>query len=302
MKIVGAGAYFYEPLPASVRTVRMGGHWYPYLGFGLNAPLLKVMSGVTEMIEACCIAVETREYELQVETVQQDTEVGTFAAPDQFYHVALCAKIDPAAGWVSFYVDGVKMLTFTGDTGDVDVDAFRFHGGYGGSTAGYWDDCYIDVDLADEEVDECPPDRRFDWVPVDGIGDLNDWTPEGSATHYENVDERPHSGDTDYNEVDTLDDQDSYDLDTVTIPTGGTMEALIPCGYFRKTNAATGSQVAVGMRDVSDNDVVGDAQDVASSYGAPRWQRYDVAPDAGAWTQADLDDLELLVTGKGDLN
>lgn len=64
-----------------------------------------------------------------------------------------------------------------------------------------------------------------------GVGNYNQFTTSGVATHYQNVDEASCNGLTDYNQTSTVGNRDSYTVDLSSVPNGAviTSIALKPC-------------------------------------------------------------------------
>jgi len=237
---------------------------------------------------------------LRVGGSEKDRDNALFA-PSAWYHIGLDVKIDSSAGWVKLYVDGTEKLTFAGNTGNSDIEAIRIgtnDAGYG--TDWYFDDIYVD-DLAGEGAAAVVPDLRFEFLTPDGNGNYADWdgSDGNQVDNFEQVDEQPHDSDTTYNEAQAADEQDSYTLTTHAVTAGWQINAVIPTAVAKKTNAGVGTLLQMFLRVGSDDDL-GDAgeQALGTSYSLV-WDRHIVAPDAGAWTQADLDALEVGIEGEG---
>lgn len=237
---------------------------------------------------------------LYVASVSKDEEVGARPA-GEWAHFGIDIKIDGSSGWVSVYKDGVKIMTFTGNTGSSQIEAVRFGTNISGVIL--WDDYqYLDdlfIDDTTGEVDAAVPDYRFEYITPDGDGNYGqcDIHPDGGEDHYEDVDDRPHDGDGTYAEADTLDEKDTYTMTTHSVPAGWAVNALIPVSIAKKSNAGVATQIAL-MNRYSGTDVEGSAQDLATTYGYI-WERFTTKPGGGNWTQAALDAVEVGFVGKG---
>jgi len=230
---------------------------------------------------------------------QQDVALNTYIA-GTYFHLGIDINVDNAAGWVKVYVDGNEILSWTGNTGNANIDSVMFGGAATGSgwrisNDSYLDDAYIDDTTG--EVAAAVPDLRFAYIVPDGVGNYSQCAPVGSANHWENVDERPHDSDTSYNEANALNERDTYTMTTIALPAGWTIAAVIPCLYCKKTDAGTDTEVTPTLRESATDDD-GTSVDATSSY-ALKWERFTTKPSGGAWTQAALDGLEVGFVGTG---
>ncbi len=150
------------------------------------------------------------------------------AASDEFFAQAptawkiagIAAKIDGSAGYVSFYLEGRKLLTWSGDTRIFapetttplstingvywfgDEGNVIFTGTY--SPTGVWgagtlvDDLTIDALTDADAVDAMPPYYALLWTTAAQDGAVTQWTKVGADTNAEAVGDSPHDGDTSY--------------------------------------------------------------------------------------------------------
>ncbi len=82
-----------------------------------------------------------------------------------------------------------------------------------------------------------------------GAGNYNEFTPIGSATRYQNVDEAVCNGTTDYNRSTTVGQRDSYAVSLAGVPDGAviTQIEIIPCAS-RNSGVGGSSTLGVGYR------------------------------------------------------
>jgi len=151
-----------------------------------------------------------------------DVALANFSTTNVWQHCGITCKADAVSGFVSFYIDGVQVLSWTGNTGT------SLDGCYcGGRTSGsfnswnnymYFDDFYLDSGSG--EADAAPPSLRFDWSLVDAAGSHAAWTPLAS-TNISNVDDAAaHDSDTTYNSACAAGLKDGYNTAAITVPAG----------------------------------------------------------------------------------
>ena len=232
---------------------------------------------------------------LYIGGVLKDTALGVLKE-NKWMHLGLDAKRDGAAGWGTIYLDGVEILTFTGNTGAADIVKLQFGPASGSQT--YWDDCFIDDTSG--EVDAIAPDKRFPYFRPDGIGNYSqqDLIPDTGEDNWEDVDEVPHDSDTSYVFATALNERDTYTMADYSLPSGATIDAVIGYAYARKTNAGVATQLALACRENA-TDATGSDQDLATTYGAPLWERWTTAPDTDPWDEATWNATEIGQVGRG---
>jgi len=241
----------------------------------------------------------TNLYTLYFEGGLQDTGTRKFypwLSNLNWHHIGIDFKIDGAAGWVYVYIDGVEELSMSGDTLGTyaTVDSIRF--GFGTNNAckeWYVDDIFVD-DTTGEGATAVVPDKRFEHVMPSGNGNTSDM--EGSdgnqVDNYALVDEKPHTSDTDYVYATAAAVKDTYAMNTVAVPTGWSIAAVIPTLIARKTGGGDTNQVKTIVRS-NVTEAAGSAQDLPTSYGL-LWERQTTDPDgAGVWDQAAIDAMEI---------
>lgn len=282
---------------SATRQVRIGFHHYvANTPTWLPTRLLVVRSASAELFSIGYQNANGQNLELLIAGTQQDTLTG-YSPSIAWRHIGIDAKIDSSAGWVNVYIDGVLEMSFSGNTGNADIEVIRF-GADTGRVTNYYDDCFVD-DTAGESAAATVPDYRFEFITPNGNGNYSQTTgSDGNSTdNYLLVDDVPHNSDTDYCQADTLDERDTYAMTTVTIPTGWSVAALIPVVYAKKSDAGTDTEIALTTRYSSTNGD-GTAQNLPTSYGY-LWERFTTKPGGGAWDQSAIDGVEVGWIGKG---
>lgn len=249
-------------------------------------------------------ASDTATIELLVNgTIQASLAAASSAmtATNTWYALGINVKANASTGWVSFYVDGVQKLTWTGNTGS------SITGVYGGgrNSSSTWNGTeYIDdlcIDDTVGEADAAPPSPRFSFLLPNGAGNYTNWTAN-TGSNYAAVDDSGAPNDeTDYVYATSSGLKDSYALTNttagVTVPSGYQIDAVIPIAWARKTDAGTASTLKVGTR-LSSTDNIGSAQTLTTSFG-PVWERQTTDPSGGAWSEADIDSAEIVIESAG---
>jgi hypothetical protein len=228
---------------------------------------------------------------LKVAGVTQDTEVGANAGGD-FFHLGIDVKIDSSSGWVSVYKDGIEILSASGNTGNSDIEVVRFTNP-GISEYQYYDDMYID-DTTGEATPAPPPISRFYWLAPNGIGNYSDWTKSSGSDGYNLVDEVPPS-DSDYVEADSVGEDESYNMDTLSLGANQYIKAVIPT--VRADRAGGTEEIKLGAR-LSSTDLLGDSQPLPTSAGYLH-EYMETKPGGGSWEQSDIDSFEILLQSAG---
>ena len=221
-----------------------------------------------------------------------------FDTTNTWYHLGFTYKADSSTGFVSLYRDGVQILNWTGNTGTA-ITGVYFHGDKGSSGGwanyAYWDDFY--VDSASGEADAAPPSNRLMWQAVSGAGASAAWTASGAGSNYQCVDDGVPNDDTDYVLASSSGLVDYYATGDITLPTGYSVVALIPCAWAKKTDAGTGSQLKLGSR-LSSTDSTGSAQTLATTYG-PIMERQTTKPGGGSWSETDVNNSQVKIESAG---
>ena len=169
--------------------------------------------------------------------VANNTQVATYAFTSTmtgFKHIGLDCNVDSSSGWAYVYIDGIQVLSYTGDTGSNNITKLR----YGPSSKGsfdnfvYYDDMFID-DTTGQGAAAVVPDRRFYPTTPNDNGNYSQGVGSdgNSASNNLLVDDRPHNSDTDYIVLSNADEKETYAQTTACPPSGFTFAAVIPYVY-----------------------------------------------------------------------
>jgi hypothetical protein len=226
-----------------------------------------------------------------------------FSTINTWYHVGVVVFADATTGWVSFYVDGVKLLSVTGINTSTAISSL-FFGGSGGtnisagwSSACYFDDFYVDTSTV-EELDEAPPPRRFLWSIADGNGANSDFTGnDGDSTdNYLLVDDGVPDGDSTYVYAQADNLKDTYTTANIAVPAGYSIIAAIPTALTKRLGSTEAVKLLTydGVTyNTSDDFTPG------SSY-APAWGRFELQPDGvTAWDETAFNASEFGIESSG---
>ncbi len=223
---------------------------------------------------------------------------GGFANPDQWFHCGVVTYFHASAGWSSFYLDGVKILSATSLNTSTGISSIYSGGrtGLGWSAYAYFDDFYVDT-ATGSEADVFVPLRRFGWRIANGNGTNSEWTGNdgNQVDNYLQVDDVTPDDDTTYNYTGASGNQDSYNTTSYAVPAGYKQVAEIASVLARKTGS--GEQLKVGFED-GGNQSLSAAQDMAADYTVI-WSRHTAQPDATDWNETDGDAMEVLVESAG---
>lgn len=241
--------------------------------------------------------------------VAATADAGAFQATNTWRLLGIAYCCHASAGYISFYVDGVQVLTVTGDTTVYASQATAkepasitgaFVLGLVGTSSwtnyAYVDDFYVDSCVG--EADAPPPGRRFLFSLADGAGAAAGWTPL-SGTNISNVDENPNDEDATYVKALSADLVDSYETADVTLPADHGIAAVIPVAVARKTEAGVASSLKLLAYDGA-NTALGAEQQLSTSYGLV-WERMATQPDGSSWgsTPDDFNAAEFGVKSAG---
>lgn len=229
---------------------------------------------------------------LEVDGVEEDELIG--GVTGGYLHYGMDVKIDNAAGWAVCYINGIEVLSFAGDTGNVDIFEVVWGGiSGGGDVWSYWDDIYLD-DTTGEGAAAPVPILRFPWLVPNANGNYSQWDPSAAVDHYTLVDERPPSA-ADYVDTATVDEFDSYEMSNYALGVNEIPVALIPTVRVKRGDVT--EEIAIGSR-YSGTDLIGSDQ-VPSAAVEHFFERQTTKPGGGAWTQAALDGAEVVVKSRG---
>jgi len=215
--------------------------------------------------------------------------------PSTWFHLGIDVKIDSSAGWGKVYKNGVEILSYSGDTGNLDIEQVAF-GNIGGDSPGtqYYDDMYID-DTTGEASPTGPPIKKFYALNVNGDGTYSQWTPNTGSSHYQLVDERPPDDDTTYLEAVTGSLLDSFNMTTFTLDTNEDIIAMIPFAFAKR--GSTTEKISLGTRSSGTN-LIGTDQNMPVTYGYV-WERQVTGSLGFEWDQSYMDSVEVIINSTG---
>lgn len=228
-----------------------------------------------------------------------DVASAGFSTTNTWYHIGVTCFANSSTGWMSVYLDGAQILTYSGNTG-TGITGCYFGGRTSSSggqwaTSAYFDDFY--VDSASSETDAAPHSYRFLWSAVSGEGTSAAWTATGATPNYACVDDGVPNDDTDYVSAASSGLIDYYATANVTVPSGYVVNAVIAAAWAKKTDAGTDSEIKLGAR-LSGSDTTNTAQDLPTAYG-PVFERHTTKPGGGSWTETDVNNAELMIESAG---
>lgn len=203
------------------------------------------------------------------------------SSQDTWTHVGLC-YVSGASGTCTFYVNGIAVLTYTGNlTGSV-TEAYcgGAKGSNGWNQYAYFDDIYFDGDIS---TDSAPPADRFLFSLADGAGSANNWTPTGASANYDCVNDAVPNDDTDYVIAASAGLRDLYTTANITVPTNYVIRAVIPVALAKATSS--GPTLKLVASDGVNADLVSAAKTPGNQYGYV-WEYMPLAPDGESWTES----------------
>lgn len=216
-----------------------------------------------------------------------------------WHYIEIGATIDPAAGTATVQFDGTTAITFTGNTKNggtnSSIDAVCYQGLNGNYFGSYTDlgspivdDLYI-ANSSGSVNNSFLGDVRIQTLMPNADGTFTQWTPTGSSSHYQNVDEVPDNTAT-FNASSTSGQTDTYAL-TNTLPGTGTIFGVQQVTTAAKSDSGSASLIPVLLMP-----------DSTMCYGATRllgtsWTTYEDLyeknPDGTvAWTTTVLDGMQ----------
>lgn len=210
-------------------------------------------------------------------------------------HLALTYYTHASTGYVTFYVDGVAVLTYTGAVSNSPVGAYI--GGSVSSNAyflnyAYYDDLYVDTSSS-AETDKCPDALRFVPKALDGTTS-SEWTLGGAATAHAAL--ASNDGDTSYLLSTAAGDLFVGTLANATIPAEYTVSAVHVFDVAKRGDAL--STLKTSLIDGSANTVESAEMTPGTSYGR-QLASFDLAPDGGAWDNTKVNDIALGIESAG---
>lgn len=231
-----------------------------------------------------------------VDTV--DVAAAGMATVDTWYHIGVTYKANASTGFFSVYLDGVKILEFTGNTGTTINGVYV--GGETGGTGGWLAEAYVDDFYLNDtagESDAPPSSYRYLWSIANGAGASTNLTPN-TGSNYQAVDDTTPDDDTTYVYATASGTKDSYTTADVTVPAGHSVVAVIPTAWVRKTDSGTDSQWKLGTRASGGTETLGSAQSLGTGYGII-FERQTTEPGGAAWDQTKVNNSQTIIESAG---
>lgn len=229
--------------------------------------------------------------------------VGRFTTINRTFHVGISCKADTVSGFVSLYIDGVQVVTFTGNLGTTTNGVF--FGGYLSGVTGSFNDFYFGDFYAYDaagEADYAPPAKRFYFIPVASAGFYSGiWMPVGAATNVQCVDDYPSDGDTTYANAIIGMLTESFVLAAVPatfIPEGYGIKAVVASSYSRRSSPIISSTITMGLRESGGSEQNGPARACGTEFGDNN-ASFNTNAAAGAWTLPQLSGLQVKIISSG---
>ena len=212
-----------------------------------------------------------------------DTSLNQLSA-STWYYMELKVVTHDSAGTYELRVNGADWASGTGvDTqpaSNAYHTALRLGAVFGGQSR--YDDLYI-LDSTGSANNAFKGNRQVLAYRPDGNGDTNDWTPL-SGNNYEMVDEVQEDADTSYNETNTPNDIDLYDVEDATGLT--TIDGLMVTTDIRVTSGSIDMKTLIKSASTTEEDAAETITD--TSYATKVYVSEQDPNTATAWTQSGL--------------
>lgn len=206
-------------------------------------------------------------------------QVGTW------HHVEIRATIADSGGRCEVWVDGAKVIDFTGDTKNggtaSQIDSVEFRRGTG-----------VPMLISDIVISgaSTPVGPATVWLHLpDGDGDHTDLAPSSGPANYAMVDENPPDGDSTYVASDT---DGEFDLYTIGNLPAGTWEVLAIQTEIDARTDDGGARNLIPVLKTNGSEYRGTSTPVSASY-TTYLEVWETNPDtAAAWTPAEVEALQ----------
>lgn len=228
-------------------------------------------------------------------------DIFTSVQPERWYHYGLDFKRHATSGWFYFYLDGVEVMSFDGNTGSTSIKSLCL-GNYPGigTYISIW--TYFDDLIIEDSTGEASPAKisnyRYTLLKPNGVGNYTNWGPS-AGSNYECVDEIPPLlTSEDFVAAGATALKDSYALEDLSIASSAEIQSVIPHAVTKKESAED-MTIKLGTR-LSSTDLQSSGLALPTSYG-PNFptERQTTKPGGGAWSDADVDATEVLIESAG---
>lgn len=317
---------FGKALPAGISAGRMG--WWMYMDSSAigntTSALFYIGDGNSGSAGANHIRCMVNDSigEITIERPNGNNSWATLATatmPTQFsttgtwFHVGVTLKIDDTDGFCTVYINGLSVISFTGDTrpsswssgpGTVyTITAKNWLGptSTSGSGAAGWIGIFVDDAFLDSifgEFDSPVPSRRFLLSLPTSAGVDDDWTAVPAVANYLNVDDNPNDIDTTYNKALSADLRDTFNVTDITLPADHFIVAVIPNAFAKRLDSEIAHQLSVHAWDGSQ---YGDSADIdlTMAYDVPVFARLTLQPDGSEWNETDYNAMQFGYRSRG---
>jgi len=204
-----------------------------------------------------------------------------------WYYIEFKVTIHSTAGSFELRVNGTTETSASSvNTRGGSQDATDRVGFSGGGTVKHFDDIYIcdgDGSTHNDFLGDCKILTLF----PNGAGNYTQWTPS-TGSNWQNVDDNPPNGDTDYNSTSTATNKDTYALSDITLT--GNVKGIQVLAMMRKDDA--GSRSSRLLIRTASTDYSGPTVGHSDNYVYLRnvWQNN--PNTSAAWTVAQVNALE----------
>jgi hypothetical protein len=230
-------------------------------------------------------------------TVLGTASGGTISVGSYFY-LETKIKIDPSVGTVDVWVNGVNVLSLTGQNTRSSANSLWTQVGYGWNYAAVatssannvvdYDDIYV-FDGSTSRCNTAVGDVRVTARVPTAEGNSSQWTPSTGTDNAVLVDESAPNGDTDYNSTSTTGNKDTHVTQDLPV-SGVTVHGVQACMNARKIDAGAGTVAPVVRSGGSDADGTEVALGTTYAYALAVLPVNPVS--AGSWTESDFNAAE----------
>ena len=210
------------------------------------------------------------------------TTVDTVFALNAWYFVQMRAVIHGTTGSVSVYVNGVSVLTFSGNTSATGLNTCNEWGVFASNSTRHAN-MMLYNESGNVPNSQTPETRIFADMPT-GNGVVNQFLPLSGAS-WDNLKEQPSDSDTTYVSAAAAPASDLYAFPSATVPAGCVVYAVANEYTVRKDDGGSNNIDAL-MYSAGSVFAANEIRTLTATY--QRWRSFwDVDPSGGAaWTVA----------------
>lgn len=208
---------------------------------------------------------------------------------ESWNYIEIALTIANSGGTFEVRVNEEVWVTFTGDTQQTSsIASANRISLYGRDVHIAYDDLYI-CDGTGSLNNSYLGDVRVDTVKPNGAGTYAEFSRQGGATNWENVDDTTIDSDSSYNYSNTADQRDTLDCGNLPSVTGSIFGVQVNMAA-RKDDA--GGRAIAALTRVSGSDYVGTPHNVGTTYRVYT-QILEQNPDTtAAWTESEINATE----------